>query len=59
MENEGGEQETRYAGHHVTAAHAPTYRYRGYKHYFHDLNIKDIRLPPNPMDALLAFKKLG
>jgi len=56
--NESGEVETRYAGHHIKQDNESRYRYRGYKHYFHDLNIKDIRLPPNPMDALLAFNKL-
>merc|ERR1712062_316227 len=57
FETEEGEVETRYAGRHVKRENEIRYPYRGYRQHFHDINIKDIRLPPNPMDALLAFNK--
>ena len=59
FETEEGEVETRYAGRHVKRENEIRYPYRGYRQHFHDINIKDIRLPPNPMDALLAFNKLS
>lgn len=59
FETEEGEVETRYAGRHVKRENEVRYPYRGYRQHFHDINIKDIRLPPNPMDALLAFNKLS
>ena len=54
-QNDDGSMETRYAGHHIEKL---DYRFRGFSHYFHDMTIKEIRLPPNPMDVLLAFDKM-
>ena len=54
-QNDDGTMETRYAGHHIEKL---DYRFRGFSQYFHDMTIKEIRLPPNPMDVLLAFDKM-
>ena len=31
---------------------------KGYRYYFHDVRLRELRLLPNPMDALLAFRRL-